>query len=777
MGEVRLLWNQGVEFSFRQEEFLGRDEERATLFRVCLEGRAGVGASVMIFGPPNIGKTSLLLKLKSELQALPEGAGAPRPFPFYFSFSKILSHPLALSQHFLQEYLWQLLAFFGEAPESGFDTDALCERLGMHGVISCRDLLDAHRKYSDRGDGLSALVNAFSFPFTIGGGAFYPVFLFDDFQYTNRLQNIPDGAILSILRPYIKSGHHPVIISGSSPGHVTASLKREGLFGAFQLIEVGGLDPAASLKLWPILFERRKIAVPAHLLPRLSERLGRVPIYQRMFAEEISFRNQEIRDEVAIENLYALSATEGKLNRYWREFFENAFPDRVPRARAVKFLKRVVHDRFPLDTFEGAVSLMGVSPEEGAAILSTLEFKGLLKSDFEHLEFLEDPVLADFLFWAFERGVLGKSSSQVASALIQEKIARAGLAEIGGSRERLVGVAKEMMRRWDCREVPQLFFDFRAFREKFGGKGLLEVVIGMENEPIRLRLPKISSVSTGYRTRKGGLRFDFDLVAYGFRDGDFSESNLVIWAVDVVSEKALTMPMVDHFENRCRLLALEKGLKPDQLKKWILFEGSAEGPVLDRVGEYGIGLTHRSQLKLFLNLFGLDEPGAGPPGGVAQPRPAAGRAAGEAAEPLEIELVLPMKGDTEVVAAKVAEEVASYASLDADTVDRIKMAIIEACINAFEHSGAEGGKVRLKYLLSSEKIELFVSDEGKGFRVGRPADESRRNRGWGLKLIRELVDDLDIATGETGTVVRMVKYLDSRPGADADAAGKESGPT
>jgi serine/threonine-protein kinase RsbW len=127
-------------------------------------------------------------------------------------------------------------------------------------------------------------------------------------------------------------------------------------------------------------------------------------------------------------------------------------------------------------------------------------------------------------------------------------------------------------------------------------------------------------------------------------------------------------------------------------------------------------------------------------------------------EPLEFELVLPMKADTEVVAARVAEEVAAYASLDKDTVDRIKMALIEACINAFEHSGAESGKVRLRYVLSPDKIELFVQDEGKGFRGGS-REESKRNRGWGLKLIRELVDDVEIATGERGTVVRMVKYL------------------
>jgi serine/threonine-protein kinase RsbW len=504
--------------------------------------------------------------------------------------------------------------------------------------------------------------------------------------------------------------------------------------------------------------------MPSHIQARAASRLGHVPIYQRMLAEEVSFRNAQITDEIGFENLFALSVTEGQLNRYWREFFENAFPERLQRARAIKFLKRVVCDQFPLDTFEGALSLLGTSPGEGGEILSSLEFKGLLKSDFEQLRFIADPVLADFLFWAFERGVLGKTSSQVAAALVQAKLSRVGQEPAEGEREKWIGVTKELMRRWDCREVPTLLFRFGEFRDRFGGKGLLEVMIGMEKEAQKVRLPKISSVSTGYKTRRGGPRFDFDLVAYGFHHAEFSEENLVIWAVDVTTEKTLTATSVEHFENRCRLLSLEKGLKTEQLRKWILFDGTADPAVLERVARYDIFLTHCSQMRLFLNLFGMEEldididarkPPETPPG----------------AEPLEFELTLPMKADTEVVAARVAEEVAAYASLDKDTVDRVKMAIIEACINAFEHSGAESGKVRLRYILSPEKIELFVQDEGKGFRGGRPAAEPKRNRGWGLKLIRELVDEVEIMTGEKGTVVRMVKYLGSET--EKEGAGSQ----
>ncbi|MGE5188800.1 MAG: ATP-binding protein [Gemmatimonadota bacterium] len=746
------MWSQGAEVAFREDEFFGREAELTALLRVGLEGRTGIGASVLIYGRPNIGKSSLLLKTKADLQSLPEGTALPRPFPFYYSFSKILSHPLALSQHFLQEYMWQLLAFLGEEPQAAFDPEAMCEALGSHGLAGCGDFVAAHRKYSDAGDGLSALANAFSFPFTTGGKEFYPVFLLDDFQYTIKLQNIPDGAIFSILRPYIKSGHFPMIVSGSSPGHVTSSLKREGLYGSFQLIEVGGISPEASVRMWASLFEKRQVRMPDHLLSRAGERLGHVPIYQRMFAEDLSFRNAQVTDDVGFENMYALSVTEGKLNRYWREFFENAFPARSQRARAVRFLKRVLCDRFPIDSVEGALSLMGAPPEEGMDVLSGLEFKGLIKSDFEHIDFVDDPVLADFLYWAFERGVLGRSPSQTAAAIVQAKLSRVALEAGGGERDRRAAAAKELLRRWDCREVPAVLFDFARFRDKYGGKGLLEVVIGLGEEADKVRLPKISSVSTGYRTRRGGARFDFDLVAYGFRDGDFSEANLVIWAVDVCVERTLAKLEVEHFENRCRLLAIEKGLREDQLRKWILFDGSAEQAALEAAARFGIHLTHGAQVRLFLNLFGMEDIGGGAP-----PPPAPDSAAQD--RPLEFELVLPIKSETEVVAARVAEEVAGYASLDKDTVDRVKMAIIEACINAFEHSGVATGKVRLRYVLSPGKIELFVQDEGKGFRADGKEPDSRRNRGWGLKLIRELVDDVEVATGDAGTTVRMVKYF------------------
>lgn len=777
---MHLFRNPGPGSAFDPGAFFGREEALSALMRACLDGGRGIGASVMLHGPPEAGKTSLLLKLESALSAMPE-AMTPRPFPFYFAFSKIHTSPIPLSEQFLREYLGRLLAFVKPDSPPASTPDEACERLDGLGFPFCREVVDGHRRHVASGDGLSALVNALTAPFSAPISSVYPVFLLDDFQFASKINDVPDGAVLSILRPFIKSGRFPIVLSGSTPGRITAGLKREGLYGTFRMIETAGLSSEAAGLMWDYLCARRNLSAPAAVRERAVERLGGVPAYLRMFAEELSFAGATIPDEIAFENLYAWSVTEGGLNRYWKALFESALPDRGLRGRAIRFLKRVLCDRFPLDSVEGAITLYGGDVIEGETVLEALEMKGLLRSELDHIEFHRDPVLEDFLVWGVERGAMGRTSSQVASGIVQLRLSRAATMVPEGERESIRNTVKMLMRRWDCREVPALLFDFGRFRSRFGGKGLLEIMVGLEEEPAGIRLPKISAVSRGYRADGGGSRFDFDLVGYGFENADYSESRMVAWAVDIDPGKTLTRASVEHFENRCRLLALEKALPPERLSKWILFCEAADPAAIELAATVGIHLTHRSQLRLFLNRFGMDEgapTAASPPpvhdgtverafGVVGETASAAAAAtpavvsqdAATAPDSLEFTLDLPVKADTEVVAARLAEEIANWASLDADSVDRLKMAIIEACINAFEHGAPESGRVRLRYVLSPGKIEILVSDDGRGFRAG-DAPASGGNRGWGIKLMRELVDEVEIESGAGGTVVRLVKYVD-----------------
>ena len=67
-----------------------------------------------------------------------------------------------------------------------------------------------------------------------------------------------------------------------------------------------------------------------------------------------------------------------------------------------------------------------------------------------------------------------------------------------------------------------------------------------------------------------------------------------------------------------------------------------------------------------------------------------------------------------------------------------------------------------------ERLEVRVRDNGVGFtpsEVEEPTIEkklkSARKRGWGLKIIQGLMDEVDFHSDEEGTTVVMCKYRDA----------------
>ncbi len=133
------------------------------------------------------------------------------------------------------------------------------------------------------------------------------------------------------------------------------------------------------------------------------------------------------------------------------------------------------------------------------------------------------------------------------------------------------------------------------------------------------------------------------------------------------------------------------------------------------------------------------------------------------AEP-KIDLTIPMIPDMELAASKTAEGVGEFMGLDQNKVEEVKMALIEACINAFEHSQSKDRRVFLDFDVGNDALTIRISDRGQGFdpeRAQEIAIERRERhesrRGWGLKIIEELMDEVDIKSDENGTVITMVK--------------------
>lgn len=134
----------------------------------------------------------------------------------------------------------------------------------------------------------------------------------------------------------------------------------------------------------------------------------------------------------------------------------------------------------------------------------------------------------------------------------------------------------------------------------------------------------------------------------------------------------------------------------------------------------------------------------------------------------EVTLRLPMVPDMEIEASETATAMAEAMKMSADKVDEIRMAVVEACINALEHSRSDDGEVHLTFEMvgttDPETLRITVTDHGVGFdprAIEEPIIEEKinadRKRGWGLKIIRGLMDDVAIESGIDGTTLVMTK--------------------
>jgi serine/threonine-protein kinase RsbW len=94
-----------------------------------------------------------------------------------------------------------------------------------------------------------------------------------------------------------------------------------------------------------------------------------------------------------------------------------------------------------------------------------------------------------------------------------------------------------------------------------------------------------------------------------------------------------------------------------------------------------------------------------------------------------------------------------------ETVADLKLAVTEACTNVIQHAYGSGDgtdEIVVRYAAKPGAVEVEVEDSGNGF---EPEGERREGPGpgLGLMIIRELTDEVTIATGNAGSRIRFVK--------------------
>jgi anti-sigma regulatory factor (Ser/Thr protein kinase) len=147
------------------------------------------------------------------------------------------------------------------------------------------------------------------------------------------------------------------------------------------------------------------------------------------------------------------------------------------------------------------------------------------------------------------------------------------------------------------------------------------------------------------------------------------------------------------------------------------------------------------------------------------------------------DFTLPSKPGNE---RRVMEEVAEAVSglgLPEKTLERLKTAVAEATMNAMEHGNRYDPEVPVKIRLLSSEADLFVRITNQG---GSPVPDpdkevpdleaklagTQTRRGWGLFLIRNMVDDVRVSGSPDHHTIELVMHL--KGGEDASSKHLEA---
>jgi serine/threonine-protein kinase RsbW len=134
------------------------------------------------------------------------------------------------------------------------------------------------------------------------------------------------------------------------------------------------------------------------------------------------------------------------------------------------------------------------------------------------------------------------------------------------------------------------------------------------------------------------------------------------------------------------------------------------------------------------------------------------------------ELSVPSEPGNERLAMERVAEVVKELGLSEERLERLKTAVAEATMNAMEHGNRYRPEVPVVIEVLSSDVDLSVriNDQG-GSLVPDPDTEVpdleakleglQTSRGWGLFLIRNMVDEMHITSDEVHHTVGLVMHL------------------
>ena len=136
---------------------------------------------------------------------------------------------------------------------------------------------------------------------------------------------------------------------------------------------------------------------------------------------------------------------------------------------------------------------------------------------------------------------------------------------------------------------------------------------------------------------------------------------------------------------------------------------------------------------------------------------------------------VPSEPGNERMAMETVAETVKGLGFSGENLERLKTAVAEATMNAMEHGNEYRPEVpvELQVLVTDRDLLVRITDRGSGPPPREDADAPdllaklegvQTPRGWGLFLIKSMVDDMNITGDEGHQTVELVVHLEAEGG-------------
>jgi serine/threonine-protein kinase RsbW len=124
--------------------------------------------------------------------------------------------------------------------------------------------------------------------------------------------------------------------------------------------------------------------------------------------------------------------------------------------------------------------------------------------------------------------------------------------------------------------------------------------------------------------------------------------------------------------------------------------------------------------------------------------------------PEPIVLELPSSSEYVLLARLIVSCVGQLAEFEPEDVYDLKLAVTEAATNVIRHAAVDS--FQIEYRVLTRVVEITVSDEGGGFDVEKLTSNPDEYGGFGIAVIRSLVDEVILdSTAGGGTRLTMIR--------------------